>query len=185
MTNIEWINGTGAEVTTEETIAERYFRLAVDDRQYLPEGSTGEKEWLAEAVQAELDVIKAYLYAHIAPNTLPEFLECKIKEGEFSIAQLDRMARELLYHKQETEESTRQLIERFDYLYRYDPRRTDGGRLGDMYSEEMAEVMDELERRYFAQHDLPEHIIEYMKSLGGIDWNYEHYVQMAEALRNA
>lgn len=83
------------------------------------------------------------------------------------------------------EQTTHELLERFDYLYRYDPRRTDDGRLGEMYTEEMAEVMDELERRYFAQHNLPEHIIEYMKSHGGIDWNYEHYVQMAEALRNA
>lgn len=96
MTNIEWINGTGAEVTTEETIAERYFRLAVDDRQYLPEGCPQEKEWIDEAVQAELDVIKAYLYAHISPATLPEFLERKISEGDYTVEQLDEMARELL-----------------------------------------------------------------------------------------
>lgn len=84
------------DVLMNETVAERYFRLEVDDRRYLPEGNPAEKEWLDEAVQTEHDLIEAYLYSHIAPATLPQLLERKITEGEYSVEQLDEMARELL-----------------------------------------------------------------------------------------
>ena len=89
-------NVVSQETEAQETVAERYFRLEVDDRRYLPEGSTGEKEWLDEAVQTEHDLIEAYLYAHIAPATLPVSLENRILKGEYSQNELDFMARELL-----------------------------------------------------------------------------------------
>lgn len=77
--------------------------------------------------------------------------------------------------------TTRQLVEIFDYLRTANPRRTDAGRIGDEYSAEFAEVQNEIERRYFEAHGLPEEVVTEIQS-AGIDWTDEGYSRMAELI---
>lgn len=68
------------------------------------------------------------------------------------------------------------------FALRYDDRRDIEGVEGDKWLDIFSEVAAEVERRYFALHNIPDHFIRFMEAQGGIDWDGEHYDEMAAEL---
>lgn len=77
-----------------------------------------------------------------------------------------------------------ELVENY-FALKYDARRDIDGVEGGKWLDIFAEILSEIERRYFILHNIPEHFIEVMKYQGGTDWNEEHYDEMAAELEKA
>lgn len=80
------------------------------------------------------------------------------------------------------EQTTYELLERFDYLANHDARRALGGRLGDSYSEEMSEVQFDMIRKYLALHNIPVALAENL--VYGYDWTDEEIEMISAELRS-
>lgn len=91
---IVWIDGA---LTEEESVAERYMRLEHNDpRELMYEDGPEHQEWLTEAAQACEELIAEYLHSFVHPAQLPSMLERKVLTGEYTAAELDAMALELI-----------------------------------------------------------------------------------------
>lgn len=67
------------------------------------------------------------------------------------------------------------------FALRYDDRRDIEGVEGDKWLDIFSEVVAEVERRYFALHNIPDHFIEFIM-FQSVDWDDVHYDEMAAEL---
>ncbi|ASN05300.1 hypothetical protein [Virgibacillus necropolis] len=85
--SFEWING--------ESVLDAYKRLDEDARQHLHEDNPKWVEWLYEAADSEVAIVREYLYLSVQPGQLPDCFEEMITDADYTPDQLANMRKEL------------------------------------------------------------------------------------------